>query len=86
MTSQDKIDDIMEPFQQVETSYAKTEVGTGLGLSLVKAFVEMHDGTITIDSELGKQTMFTVRIPSSRVVSTQEDDTQPQEYDQINAL
>lgn len=84
--AEDKIDDIMEPFQQVETSYAKTEVGTGLGLSLVKAFVEMHDGTITIDSELGKQTMFTVRIPSSRVVSTQEDDTQPQEYDQINAL
>ena len=38
--AENKIDDILEPFHQVETSYAKTEVGTGLGLSLVKAFVE----------------------------------------------
>ncbi len=66
--AQNKIEDIMQPFHQIETSYAKTEVGTGLGLSLVKAFVEMHDGTVKIKSEIGKQTTVYVVLPGNRVV------------------
>lgn len=38
--ARDKIDDVLEPFHQIETSYDKTEVGTGLGLSLVKALLK----------------------------------------------
>lgn len=82
----DKIEDIMEPFHQLETSYAKTEVGTGLGLSLVKAFVELHDGTITVESELGKQTMVTVRIPSDRVLLPEEDAPVYSKYNSLSAL
>ncbi len=70
---QDKIQDILEPFQQIETSYAKTEVGTGLGLSLVKAFVEMHDGVISIESELGDYTKVTITLPKSRIVSPENE-------------
>lgn len=81
----DKIEDIMEPFHQLETSYAKTEVGTGLGLSLVKAFVELHDGTITVESELGKQTMVTVRIPSDRVLLPEEDAPVYSKYNSLSA-
>tara|TARA_R110002096_G_scaffold416576_3_gene619785 strand:- start:231529 stop:233394 length:1866 start_codon:yes stop_codon:yes gene_type:complete len=83
---QDKIEDIMQPFHQVETSYAKTEVGTGLGLSLVKAFVEMHNGTITVESELGKQTMVTVRIPKERVVLPAGDASLHSKLNNISAL
>lgn len=71
--AEDKIDDIMEPFHQIETSYAKTEVGTGLGLSLVKAFVELHDGTIKVDSKLGAYTVVNIEFPQSRIVNPDED-------------
>ncbi len=37
--------------------------GLGLGLSVVKSFVELHGGTLTVQSELGKGTTFTMRLP-----------------------
>ena len=64
----DKVEDVLKPFHQVETSYSKTEEGTGLGLSLVKAFVELHDGDIHIDSELGHKTTVIVRLPKERMI------------------
>ena len=39
--------------------------GTGLGLTIVKRAVESHGGAIEVESELGKGTRFTVRIPQS---------------------
>lgn len=38
--------------------------GSGLGLNLVKQFVELHGGTVTLDSDMGKGTIVTVRMPS----------------------
>jgi signal transduction histidine kinase len=66
--AREKLNDVMEPFNQIETSYDKSEVGTGLGLSLVKAFVEMHDGELSIESDLGKYTTVSFKIPFSRVI------------------
>lgn len=68
----DKIEDVFEPFHQIETSYNKSEVGTGLGLSLVKAFVEMHDGELKIESEVGKFTTVSVKIPYARVITPKD--------------
>lgn len=54
---------IFEKFVQLEDAYVKQESSTGLGLTITKNLVEMHDGKITVGSELEKGTTFTVKIP-----------------------
>jgi len=45
---------------------SRTERGLGLGLSLVKAIVEAHGGTVTVNSELGRGSTFSVSLPLDR--------------------
>ncbi|HEX3860287.1 MAG TPA: ATP-binding protein [Stellaceae bacterium] len=53
----------MAPFGQIDSSLARRYEGTGLGLPLTKAFVELHGGRIAIDSEPEKGTVVTVALP-----------------------
>ena len=50
---------IFSPFQQIESVYTKKHEGTGLGLSLVRKLVELHGGSIWVESEFGKGSVFT---------------------------
>jgi len=54
---------VFEEFRQVGTDYARKREGTGLGLALARSLVELHGGTLTLQSELGKGSTFTFTIP-----------------------
>lgn len=58
----------LAPFGQIDGSLARRYHGTGLGLPLAVRLVEMHGGTVEVQSELGKGTTVTVRLPASRHV------------------
>ncbi len=63
---------IFSPFVRSSTALSRNHEGTGLGLSLVKAFVDMHGGTIAVDSDTISGTQFTINIPKARVKVEQE--------------
>ena len=65
----------MRPFEQVETSYARTNGGTGLGLPLSVKLAELHGGTLTMDSEPGAGTTVTITLPPQRLVLVSETHT-----------
>ena len=54
---------LFRPFTQVDSSLSRRHEGTGLGLSLVKSLVEMHGGRVSVESEVGKGSCFTVTLP-----------------------
>ncbi|PJA17785.1 MAG: hypothetical protein COX66_03275, partial [Elusimicrobia bacterium CG_4_10_14_0_2_um_filter_63_34] len=57
----EKLAGVFLPFEQVSAEDQNT--GFGLGLSLVKEFIELHGGRIRVESELGKGTTFTFTLP-----------------------
>jgi signal transduction histidine kinase len=56
----------LTPFAQVDSKLAREYEGTGLGLPLVKSFVELHGGSLSIDSRPGAGTSVTARFPRMR--------------------
>nr|WP_243277929.1 PAS domain-containing sensor histidine kinase [Clostridium yunnanense] len=63
----DKLGTIFERFEQVDSSFARQSEGTGIGLSLVKRFVEALGGSITVKSKENKGSTFTILIPKELV-------------------
>ncbi|MFP6748506.1 MAG: PAS domain S-box protein, partial [Alphaproteobacteria bacterium] len=63
----------MQPFGQIDSALNRQHTGTGLGLPLAKELIEMHGGTLEIDSEPGVGTKVTVGFPSRRTVRMPDD-------------
>lgn len=73
---------IFDRFYQVDRVHPK---GSGIGLSLAKAFVELHGGSISVQSELNKGSVFTVTLPVRHVAQTTTDIGQHVEEQDVEA-
>ena len=60
----DELPTIFDEYRQAEGSESSVQKGTGLGLSITKKFAELLGGTIGVESEVGKGSTFTVRVPA----------------------
>jgi cell cycle sensor histidine kinase DivJ len=61
--SPEHLEKLGTPFYQADSKYDRQYEGTGLGLSLVFGLVQLHGGTVEIDSERNSGTTITVRLP-----------------------
>jgi signal transduction histidine kinase len=59
----EKLEKIFEPY------FTTKEKGTGLGLAIVKHNTELYNGTVQVESELGKGTLFTIRLPAKTIIN-----------------
>lgn len=78
---------IFKPFTQASQSLARTEGGLGLGLAVVKGIVELHGGSLSVESTLNVGTEFTIELPltqtlskSAQTFSSQSDAQKPRFY------
>ena len=70
--SKDDIPVVLSRFGQVQTTYARSNEGTGLGLTLVQLIADLHGGTFELKSELGEGTTCTITFPANRSVPLKE--------------
>jgi len=54
---------VFQPFTQEDTTYGRTQTGTGLGMAIISELIQILHGTISVQSTPGQGTTFTVRLP-----------------------
>jgi signal transduction histidine kinase/DNA-binding response OmpR family regulator len=67
--AQENLSQLFQPFVQVDSRLNRQYSGTGLGLALVKRIIEMHNGSVTVESEVGRGSRFTLTLPYPKCVA-----------------
>ena len=75
---EDKLEHVFEEFSQADSSTTRDYGGTGLGLSISRRFCQMLGGDMTVSSELGVGSTFTIRLPAELPGSEMQQETAPQ--------
>jgi signal transduction histidine kinase/DNA-binding response OmpR family regulator len=73
--AKDQLSRVFDRFYQVDDSRTREHEGTGIGLALTKELVELHMGLIVVESEPGRGSSFTVRLPLGKAKFTGEEGT-----------
>lgn len=60
---EDRLELLFKPFSQADSSLAREFGGTGLGLSLVYSLVNLHNGSVSVETEAGKGSRFNITVP-----------------------
>lgn len=66
---------VFDRFYRSDSSRTRKYGGAGLGLSITRSIVEAHGGTIEVESELGRGTLFRIRLPKKRLIDERYADT-----------
>lgn len=67
----DQLERIFDVFHRLDRGYRSATEGTGLGLALVRRFVQLHGGEVTVTSEQGQGSTFTIQIPQTQLVMSE---------------
>jgi signal transduction histidine kinase len=65
----EQIEKVFQPFEQVADHLTRGHEGTGLGLPIAKALIELHGGELVLTSQIGVGTTARIRLPGARVRS-----------------
>ncbi|NTV64794.1 MAG: response regulator, partial [Oscillochloris sp.] len=69
------IGQLFQPFTQLDSALSRQHEGTGLGLALVRRLVDLHAGTVTVESRLGKGSRFTISLPYTAPPALKSEDS-----------
>jgi methyl-accepting chemotaxis protein len=61
------LDLLFEKFYQIDKTLSRNAEGSGIGLSLTKSIVDLHGGNISVDSEIGKGSVFKIELPARTI-------------------
>ena len=79
--AQENLNKIFDKFTQLDTSFSRKNEGSGIGLSIVKSFVLLHNGKISVKSDLNKGTIFLIELP---LTETSNIETEDASYDNLS--
>ena len=79
--AKENLNKIFDKFTQLDTSFSRKNEGSGIGLSIVKSFVLLHNGKISVKSELNKGTSFLIELP---LTETSNVETEDASYDNLS--